>query len=72
MIYTFRYRDCFYEGNWVTVSLHYSKEGAEKALNEHKAKELIRWNETFQDNEEMILKFGVNRGWDIQEVEVLP
>lgn len=71
-LYAFRYIDCFYEGNWVTVSIHYSKDGAEKAMNEHKNKQLAIWNETFEDDYKMKCEFGKNRGWDVKEVEVLP
>lgn len=37
-LYAFLYNNCIHESSWATVSLHYSKEGAEKAMNEHKQK----------------------------------
>jgi len=39
-LYAFLYNCCIYESSWATVSLHYSKEGAEKAMQEHKQKAL--------------------------------
>jgi len=39
-IFEFAYNDCTYESSWACISLHETKEGAEKALKEHKAKEL--------------------------------
>lgn len=71
-LYAFRYCPCIYESGWTTVSLHYSKEGAEKAMNEHKNKELMQWNEMFEHDNNISFKFGDSEDWDIQEVEVLP
>jgi hypothetical protein len=71
-LYAFRYCSCIYESSWFTMSLHYSREGAEKAMNEHKNEELKKWNEMFEFDNEISFKFGDSEGWDIQEVEVLP
>ena len=39
-LYEFLYNSCIYESGSSTISLHYSRDGAEKAMNEHKQKAL--------------------------------
>lgn len=71
-LYAFLYNSCIHESGWVTVSLHYSKEGAEKAMQEHKQKELDEFNEMYADDNDFDFKFGEHEDWCIDTVEVLP
>ena len=71
-VYAFLYNDCIHESTWRTISTHYSKEGAEKAMQEHKQKELDEWNEMYEDDNEWGFKFGTDEDWCIETIEVLP
>ena len=71
-LYAFLYNSCIHESSWATVSLHYSKEGAEKAMQEHKQKELDKFNEMYANDNEFGFKFGEHEDWRVQPIEVLP
>ena len=71
-LYAFLYNSCIYESGWTTVSLHYSKEGAEKAMQEHKQKELDEFNEMYANDNEFGFKFGEHKDWCVRPIEVLP
>lgn len=71
-LYAFLYNSCIHESSWATVSLHYSKEGAEKAMREHKQKELDEFNEMYANDNEFEIKFGEHEGWCVKTIEVLP
>ena len=69
-LYAFLYNSCIHKNNWTTISLHCSKKGAEKAMQEHKQKEIDRFNRMYLDYSE--IDFGENEGWCVQLIEVLP
>lgn len=71
-LYAFLYNSCIHESSWATVSLHYSKEGAEKAMQEHKQKALDEFNEMYANDNEFDFKFGEHEDWRVEPVEVLP
>ena len=87
IVYQFLYNDCIHESSYATISLHKTKEGAEKALNEHRNFEFEAWEEytkllmekddegnCFYDTIETCLEdnpFGKHEDWCIQEIEVL-
>ena len=71
-LYAFLYNSCIHESSWATVSLHYSKEGAEKAMQEHKQKALDEFNEMYANDNEFDFKFGEHEDWCVEPVEVLP
>jgi hypothetical protein len=71
-LYAFLYNSCIHESSWATVSLHYSKQGAEKAMQEHKQKALDEFNEMYADDNEWDFKFGGHEDWRVETVEVLP
>jgi hypothetical protein len=71
-VYAFLYNDCIHESTWRTISTHYSKEGAEKAMQEHKQEQLDEFNEMYQDDNEWGFKFGIDEDWCIETIEVLP
>jgi len=71
-LYGFFYCPCIYESAPGLMSLHKSKDGAEKAMKAHKAKEKIMWARIYDDEEERKeFPFGSHERWDVQEVEVL-
>jgi hypothetical protein len=71
-LYAFLYNSCIHESSWATVSLHYSKEGAEKAMQEHKQKALDEFNEMYADDNDFDFKFGEHEDWCVETVKVLP
>lgn len=71
-LYAFLYNSCIHESSWATISLHYSKKGAEKAMQEHKQKELNKFNKMFKKNNKYDFKFGEHENWCVKPVEVLP
>ena len=71
-LYAFLYNSCIHESSWATVSLHYSKEGAEKAMNEHKQKALDEFNEMYANDNKFGFKFGEHEDWCVETVDVLP
>lgn len=71
-LYAFLYNSCIHESSWTTVSLHYSREGAEKAMREHKQKALDDFNEMYSDNNEFNIKFGQYEDWCVEVVNVFP
>ena len=70
-IYAFLYCPNIYESAWATMSLHYSKEGAEKAMEEHKQKELEEWNQLY-DEDEVDFKFGECEDWKVEKIKIEP
>jgi hypothetical protein len=71
-VYAFLYNDCIHESTWRTISTHYSKEGAEKAMQEHKQNKLDEFNEMCKEENEFGFKFGTDEDWCIERIEVLP
>lgn len=71
-IYAFLYNSCVQESSWATISLHYTKEGAEKAMQEHKQKALDNFNKMYADNNKFDFKFGEYEDWCVEPVEVFP
>lgn len=71
-VYAFLYCPCVPEESWGTISLHYSKEGAEKALEIHKQKALDEFNELYADNNECGWKFGEYEDWSVKPMKILP
>ena len=70
-VYAFLYNSNVHESAYSTVSLHFSKEGAEKAMIEHKQKALEEFNEVYKENP-FNFKFGVDESWIIHTIEILP
>lgn len=74
IIYEFLYCSSIYESTYASVSLHRTKEGAEKAMKKHKAKERKKWNKLYKNEPEFIketLKFGQYQDWTIGEQKLL-
>jgi len=65
IVYAAEYNHCIYESEFGVLSLHQSKEGAEKVVEKHRKKELRHWK-----------KIGYNdvpsyQEWRVREIEVL-
>ncbi len=45
IVYEFLYNGCIHESSYCTMSLHKTREGAEKALNDHRNIEFAAWEE---------------------------
>lgn len=71
-VYEFCYSDCIYESAAATISLHFSEEGATKAMNEHKQKERIEHDEMYKDEGDHDFAFDSMKSWFVREVEILP
>lgn len=74
IIYEFLYNSSTEESSYATMSLHRTKEGAEKAMEKHKAKERRKWNKMYKNQPELIKKmskFGQYQDWTIGEQKLL-
>jgi hypothetical protein len=86
-LYAFLYNPMIHESGYITVSIHRTREGAEKALEWHKKEELRKFNEEMDElrkemrekanPEEYIeiyiatFKFNPDRCWKIEEIKIL-
>lgn len=72
-VWRFLYCPCIHESAWGTVSLHKTKESAENALEEHKAKKLKEFRDMFEDDLEMrdCVDPLEHEDCDIDQMEVL-
>ena len=70
-VYLAQYNNCIFESSFATLSIHFSKEGAEKVVQEHKDKEYKKW-ESMDDDYKEDCEFGWDEEWDVKEIEVLP
>lgn len=73
-IYQALYNPMTEESSYRTLSLHLSRRGAQKAIDEHKAKERDKWSSMYGEDSdfEEPYPFGTFKDWDVQEIEVLP
>lgn len=60
------------ESSYMTLSLHLSKAGAEKAVEIHRAKTLSEWKQVYPTKKDEPFPFGTFEDWMIIETEVLP
>lgn len=60
------------ESSYYTLSVHKTKEGAERAINEHKKQRLSEWRRLYPTKKDEPFKFGTFEDWDVCEIEVLP
>lgn len=75
IIYAFMYNACVHESSAYAMSLHYTKKGAEKAMNNHIEIKKAEFNEIFKEylkNENCSFKFGEHEAWFIKEYNILP
>ncbi len=72
IIYEFLYCECIHESSYASLSLHKTKEGAEKAMKKHKSQKLREFNKRFKSfyskQPKVIrdsVKFGQHEDWQI-------
>jgi hypothetical protein len=71
-VYEALYNPMIWESGFVTLSLHLSKEGAEKAIAFHKMEKMKGWNERYPNEEDKPYPFGEFELWSVGESEILP
>lgn len=70
-VYAFMYCDCVFESAFATISLHRSKEGAEKAMEAHKAEKKEWHDKRYADEDEEDFIFGEFEEWIVEPIEIL-
>ena len=86
-LFEFVYCGMTEESSYATISLHRTREGAEKAMNEHKQKERLQHDKFIERYKKNLKKQGVEendmgmylesfefgkfKDWGVQEVEIL-
>ena len=75
-VYQFIYNPFIYESSDTTISIHRTIEGAEKAMYEHKARRLKKFEELVEGYEERNAGerrpiFGEDEEWDVVKTEIL-
>lgn len=72
MVFAFIYCPCIHESSYGVISIHHSRYGAEKALNEHRENALSEFNLLWENDEIRTFVFGEGEDWAIKEMEILP
>lgn len=70
-VYAFKYCDCVYESSYATISLHRSKEGADKAMEAHKLERKEWYDKLYADEEDDDTSFTDFEDWLVEPVEIL-
>ena len=75
-LYEALYCDCTHESSFATISIHRTREGAEKAVQDDKDKMKAEHEKSKKDIEDAGLEFddyewNIDKEWDIQETELL-
>lgn len=71
IIFSTLYNPDLWESVYGTISLHKSKEGAEKAIAFHKTEKIKEWKEQYPNPEDEPHEFNWNQGWSVGEEELL-
>lgn len=72
IVYEALFNHMTWESSYATLSIHLSREGAEKAIAFHKMEKIKEWEKLYPDEDDKPYKFGDFEDWQIREVEVLP
>ena len=67
-LYEFLYNPMIEESGYITMSIHRNKEGAEKAMEEHKEKEEKEFEDLYKDDDKPF-KFGYFESWCVNKIE---
>lgn len=72
-VYTFYYNPMTEESASVAMSYHKTEQGATKAMEEHKEKERLEWEEDFKNDQYLKTKFGRFHDWYVvkETIEIL-
>ena len=71
-VYQALYNPCIYDSGYITLSIHLSEEGAEKAIEQHKEQQYKEWKEIYPDTKDENFEFGEWERWETKEIEILP
>lgn len=71
IVYAFMYNPMIYESATGVVSLHFSRKGAEMAMEFHKEELKKEWDDLYKGDKHPP-KFGRFEHWSVQEVNILP
>lgn len=71
-VYEALYNPMTWESGYVTISVHLSKEGAEKAIAFHKMEKIKEWQKSYPEKEDEPYTFGAFEDWSIREIIVQP
>lgn len=66
------YNPMTWESSYETLSVHLSRDGAERAIELHKMTKLKEWEEMYPRKKDRPYKFGNFEDWKINEIIVLP
>lgn len=74
-LYEFLYCSCIHESGYVTMSLHRTKEGAERAMYAHREKARKEWEELYAEERgegdfDLIPEFGQHEAWRVNLIQV--
>lgn len=70
-LYAFRYNPCTWESSTTTISIHLTKEGAQRVMRNHKAKERRKWKKMFPTPEaQKEFPFGADEFWSIYQIKI--
>ena len=69
-VYIFEYNDCIHESDYGVVSVHATRGGAQKALEDHKQACKEEHDAIQRRAPSDILEFGVDVDWRVREIEV--
>ena len=72
IVYQALYNPMIEESGYVTLSIHLSREGAEKVIAEHKEEAYKKWRRRYPEGEYEPFSFGKFEDWYVAEIEVLP
>lgn len=69
IIYAFLYNPSVHESTHATMSVHYTREGAEREMEAHKEKMQKQFNELFPDGDprKEFVSFGQYEEWAVEE-----
>ena len=72
IVYEALYNPMVHESSARTISIHLSKEGAEKAIEAHKNEKYFDFIQMYSNEDELPFEFGTFESWFIAETEILP
>jgi len=70
IVYQALYNPMVWESGYITLSIHLSKEGAEKSIALHKENKKKEF-ESLYEGEEPPYKFGSFEDWSVSELQIL-
>jgi hypothetical protein len=69
-LYAFLYNPMIHESGYITVSIHRTREGAEKALEWHKNEAKKEYEELFEGQKPSEFPFDWSKSWKVEEIQI--